>query len=159
MSSYTALFDASVLYPATVRDILLQLAVTDLFRAKWTADIHEEWIRSLLRDRPQFKRADLERTRTLMDTGVRDCLVTGYQPLIPSLSLPDPDDRHVLAAAIVGRCDDEFVPGNGTTVHVHINAIDSKSFERTVKDHARTIKKHIDNESSHQAKINSKGLA
>jgi hypothetical protein len=101
MSSYTALFDASVLYPATVRDILLQLAVTDLFRAKWTPDIHEEWIRSLLRDRPQFKRADLERTRTLMDTGVRDCLVTGYQPLIPSLSLPDPDDRHVLAAAPV----------------------------------------------------------
>jgi predicted nucleic acid-binding protein len=105
MSSYTALFDASVLYPATVRDILLQLAVTDLFRSKWTADIHEEWIRSLLRDRPQFKRADLERTRALMDTAVRDCLVTGYQPLIPSLSLRDPDDRHVLAAAIVGRCD------------------------------------------------------
>ena len=40
-----------------------------------------------------------------MDMAVRDCLVTGYQDLIPSLSLPDPDDRHVLAAAIVGRCD------------------------------------------------------
>jgi hypothetical protein len=74
MSSYTALFDASVLYPAAIRDILLQLAVTDLFRAKWTADIHEEWIRSLLRDRPQFERATLERTRTLMDTAVRDRL-------------------------------------------------------------------------------------
>ncbi len=105
MSSYTALFDASVLYPATIRDILMQLAVTDLFRAKWTADIHEEWIRSLLKDRPQFKRADLERTRTLMDTAVRDCLVAGYQQLIPSLTLPDPDDCHVLAAAIAGRCD------------------------------------------------------
>jgi hypothetical protein len=31
---------------------------------------------------------------------VRDCLVTGYQPLIEALDLPDPDDRHVLAAAI-----------------------------------------------------------
>lgn len=105
MSSYTALFDANVLYPAPVRDILMQLAVTDLFRAKWTADIHEEWITALLQSQPHRRRADLERTRSLMDSAVRDCLVVGYASLIPSLSLPDPDDRHVLAAAIVGRCD------------------------------------------------------
>jgi PIN domain len=103
--TYTALFDASVLYPATIRDILMQLAVTDIYRAKWTADIHEEWMRSLLRDQPHRTRAALERTRDLMDAHVRDCLVTGYHPLILSLSLPDPDDRHVLAAAITGRCD------------------------------------------------------
>ena len=52
MSSYTALFDANVLYPAPVRDILMQLAVTDVFRAKWTADIHEEWITALLENQP-----------------------------------------------------------------------------------------------------------
>jgi death-on-curing protein len=40
-----------------------------------------------------------------MDGSTRDCLVTGYEGLIPALELPDPDDRHVLAAAIVGRCD------------------------------------------------------
>ena len=105
MSHYTALFDANVLYPAPMRDILLQLAVTDLFRAKWSADIHREWIEALLRDEPHRDRAALERTRDLMDTKTRDCLVTGYHGLIPSLQLPDPDDRHVLAAAIVGRCD------------------------------------------------------
>jgi hypothetical protein len=105
MSSYTALLDANVLYPAPVRDILMQLALTDLFHAKWTADIHEEWITALLESQPHRRRADLERTRSLMDTAVRDCLVTGYQSLIHSLSLPDPDDRHVLAAAVVGRCD------------------------------------------------------
>jgi PIN domain-containing protein len=104
MSSYTALLDANVLYPAPVRDILIQLAATDIFHAKWTADIHEEWIRSLLRDQPQRDRAVLERTRDLMDKAVGDCLVTGYQVLIPSLDLPDPDDRHILAA-IAGRCD------------------------------------------------------
>jgi hypothetical protein len=103
--SYTALYDASVLYPAVIRDILMQLAVTDLFRAKWTLDIHEEWTRALLRDQPHRTRAALERTRDLMNAHVRDCLVTGYQPLIDSLTLPDPDDRHILAAAIVGRCD------------------------------------------------------
>src|ERR1700704_3911086 len=105
MSNYTALLDANVLYPAPLRDLLLQLAVTDLFRAKWTADIHREWIEALLRREPNRDRAALERTRDLMDKATRDCLVGGYEALIPSLTLPDPDDRHVLAAAIIGRCD------------------------------------------------------
>ena len=51
------------------------------------------------------ERASLERTRELMDKATRDCLVTDYEDLIPSLVLPDPNDRHVLAAAIVGHCD------------------------------------------------------
>lgn len=105
MSQYTVLFDANVLYPAPMRDALMQLAVTDLFKAKWTADIHREWIDALLRNEPHRDRAALERTRDLMDRATRDCLVTGYEALVPALTLPDPDDRHVLAAAIVGRCD------------------------------------------------------
>lgn len=105
MSQYTALLDANVLYPAPLRDLLLQIAVTDLFKAKWTADIHREWIGALLRNEPGRDRAALERTRDLMDRATRDSLVEGYHALIPTLSLPDADDRHVLAAAIVGRCD------------------------------------------------------
>jgi hypothetical protein len=105
MSHYTALLDANALYPAPIRDLLLQLAVEDLFRAKWTADIHREWIDALLRNEPHRDRAALERTRSLMDQAVRDCLVTGYEPLIAGIELPDSDDRHVLAAAIVGHCD------------------------------------------------------
>lgn len=103
--SYTALLDANVLYPAPVRDLLLQLAVTDIYKARWTADIHREWIENLLENEPHRDRASLERTRDLMDSHVRDALVTGYEALIPSLSLPDDNDRHILAAAIVGRCD------------------------------------------------------
>jgi hypothetical protein len=105
MSHYCALLDANTLYPAPMRDVLLQLAVTDLFKAKWTADIHREWIEALLRNEPHRNRAALERTRDMMDCATRDCLVTGYESLIPSLTLPDSDDRHVLAAAIVGKCD------------------------------------------------------
>lgn len=105
MSQYTVLFDANVLYPAPMRDALMQLAVTDLFKAKWTADIHRECFDALLRNEPHRDRAALERTRDLMDMATRDCLVTGYEALVPALTLPDPDDRHVLAAAIVGRCD------------------------------------------------------
>mgnify|MGYP000349331587 CR=1 FL=1 len=82
MSQVTALLDANVLYPAPIRDILMQLAVEDLFRAKWTADIHREWIEALLRHEPHRDRAALERTRTLMDTAVRDALITGYEVLI-----------------------------------------------------------------------------
>jgi predicted nucleic acid-binding protein len=100
-----ALLDANVLYPAPIRDLLLQLAADDLFRAKWTAELHREWIEALLRNEPHRDRAALERTRTLMDEAALDALVTGYEALIPGLVLPDPDDRHVLAAAIVGRCD------------------------------------------------------
>jgi hypothetical protein len=57
VSVYTVLLDANVLYPAPMRDLLLQLAVTDIFRARWTADIHREWIDALLLNQPHRDRA------------------------------------------------------------------------------------------------------
>ena len=96
MTSFTGVFDECVLYPAPLRDFLMQLALTDLFRAKWSDAIHDEWMRNILADRPDIKPEELQRTRQLMDSGVRDALVTGYEFLIPTLSLPDKDDRHVL---------------------------------------------------------------
>ncbi len=59
MSSYAALLDANVLYPAPLRDLLLQLTVTDLYKSKWTADIHREWIENLLLNEPHRERAEL----------------------------------------------------------------------------------------------------
>lgn len=100
MASFTAIFDACVLYPAPLRDFLIGLALTDLFRARWTEHIHEEWTRNLLLNRPDLDRNLLLRTRKLMDFAVEDCLITGYERLIEGLELPDPNDRHVLAAAI-----------------------------------------------------------
>jgi predicted nucleic acid-binding protein len=105
VSAFTVIYDACVLYPAPLRDLLMQLAVSDLFRAKWTDQIHEEWIENLLEKRPDLKRERLERTRLLMNTSVRDALVTGYEPLIAGIVLPDEDDRHVVAAAIKGHAD------------------------------------------------------
>lgn len=99
-SHFTVVYDACVLYPAPLRDFLMRLALTDLFRARWTDLIHDEWIKTLLTSRSDLKRKDLERTRALMNTAVRDCLVTGFEHLIPSVILPDPDDRHVVAAAV-----------------------------------------------------------
>jgi hypothetical protein len=102
---FTAVYDACVLYPAPLRDLLMHLALTDLFRARWTDAIHDEWIRNVLKDRSDLTAEQLTRTRTLMNAHVRDCLVSNYDDLIPTLVLPDPDDRHVLAAAIRADAD------------------------------------------------------
>jgi PIN domain len=96
------LYDACVLYAAPVRDLLMQLALSDLFQARWTDQIHDEWMRNVLANRPDISPASLARCRKLMDEHVPDCLVTGHEALIPTLTLPDVDDRHVLAAAIHG---------------------------------------------------------
>jgi predicted nucleic acid-binding protein len=105
LANFTGFLDASVLYPAPLRDLLLELAVADLYRAKWSDAVHEEWIRAVLKNRPDLTHAQLARTRTLMNLHARVALVTDFERLIDVLELPDPDDRHVLAAAIKGRAD------------------------------------------------------
>lgn len=101
-SHFTAVFDACVLYPAMLRNVLLQLATAAIFRARWTDEIHEEWMRALAKEKPDIPDEKLKKLRELIDRAVPDCLVIGYEPLIEGLTLPDPKDRHVLAAAI--RC-------------------------------------------------------
>ena len=96
----TAIYDANILYPAPLRDLFIRLAQAGLVQAKWTEAIHAEWMRNVLRDRPDLLPERLARTKALMDEAVRDCVVTDHETLISSLTLPDPDDRHVLAAAI-----------------------------------------------------------
>lgn len=105
MATFTAIYDANVLYPAPLRDLLMELALTDLFRARWTDRIHDEWIRNVLANRLDLSIEQLTRTKEMMNAHIRDCLVTDYERLIPGLELPDPDDRHVLAAAIRCRAD------------------------------------------------------
>jgi predicted nucleic acid-binding protein len=105
MNRATVLLDACVLYPAPLRDLLMHLTLADVFRAKWTEEIHREWMESVLSNRPELKRDALERTRTLMTRAAPDATVVGFEPLIGGLELPDPDDRHVLATAIHSRAD------------------------------------------------------
>lgn len=97
---FTAVLDACVLYPAPLRDLLMWLALSGRFRARWTALIHDEWTRNLLRNRTDLTPAQLKRTVALMNKAVPDALVTEHESLIGDLVLPDPDDRHVLAAAV-----------------------------------------------------------
>jgi predicted nucleic acid-binding protein len=103
---FTVVLDACVLYPAPLRDLLMQLTAADLFRARWTDQIHAEWMRNLLANRPDLKRADLERVRDLMNIHARDSLVSGYEAVIELIeNCPDADDRHVIAAAYHAQAD------------------------------------------------------
>lgn len=101
-SSFTAVYDACVLYPAPLRDFLMWLALSGRFRARWTKEIHCEWKRNLLKNRTDLTMEQLDRTSDLMDRAIPEACVIDYEDLVTGLTLPDRDDRHVLAAAI--RC-------------------------------------------------------
>ena len=100
MAQFIVIYDSCILYSAPLRDLLMRLALADLYHAKWTQEIHKEWMRNLLKNRPDLTRERLEAIRFKMDLHVRDGLVDGYEDLIDGIKLPDPNDRHVLAAAI-----------------------------------------------------------
>jgi predicted nucleic acid-binding protein len=97
---FTVIYDAEALYGNAHRDLLIRIARSGLVQAKWTDEILDEMFRNLGKNRPDISAEKLSRLRELMNSAVADCLVTGYEPLIKTLQLPDPDDRHVLAAAI-----------------------------------------------------------
>lgn len=82
---------------------MLTLAQTGLFRARWSEYVHREWMKAVVAKRPDITIENLQKTRAAMDEAVLDCLVGGYEGLIPSLNLPDRNDRPILAAAIVAR--------------------------------------------------------
>jgi len=60
---FVVIYDACVLYPAPLRDFLVRLATKGLFAARWTDEIHNEWIRNLLQRRPELDPDQLPRTR------------------------------------------------------------------------------------------------
>ena len=100
-----AVLDANVLYPAHLRDVLLWLAVGGLYRPQWSDRIHDEWTRNLLADRPDLTAGQLAYTRGEMERAFPDADVVVGAASEGGIVLPDPDDRHVVAAAIVAGAD------------------------------------------------------
>ena len=100
--AFIVVYDACVLYPAPLRDLLVWVGMTGMVQVKWTNEILDECFRAILDKKPELSPERLERTRTLMNRAVRDVLVEGYEGIVEALELPDPNDRYVLAAAI--RC-------------------------------------------------------
>lgn len=106
-SPYAVVLDACVLYPSILRDVLLSLGLTGLYQPKWTATIQDEWKRNLRTNRPDIAEDQLARTQTLMNKALPDAMVSGFEPLISGITLPDSNDCHVVAAAI--RCKAEVI--------------------------------------------------
>lgn len=94
---YPVVLDACVLYPSFLRDLLIRLGLTGLYQPKWSAIIEDEWQRNLLVNRTDLTLEQIQRTAVLMNTAVPDAMITGFEPLIESVDLPDVDDRHVVA--------------------------------------------------------------
>ena len=103
---YTALLDACVLFPVAVCDSLMSVAATGLYAPKWTQRIEDEWTRSLEQKsgRPP---GSCNVRRDAMRDAAPDWEVPeqAWRRIAPCLQLPDPDDAHVLAAAIAGHAD------------------------------------------------------
>jgi predicted nucleic acid-binding protein len=97
---FTVVYDANVFFGNTHRDLHIRIALAGLVQAKWTSQILDEAMRSVAARYPDVTPEKVTRLRELINAAVPDCLVTGHEPLIQGLKLPDPDDRHVLAAAI-----------------------------------------------------------
>lgn len=101
MSSLAAVLDASVLFPAAIRDTLLRAAGTGLYQLYWSDEILEEVRRNLVKS----GRATPEPAQRLVDTMQRafpEAMVVGYEGLIDRVA-NHPKDRHVLAAAVMGH--------------------------------------------------------
>lgn len=101
---YLALLDANVLHPAFLRGAMLWFAEERLYRPAWSPDILAEWRRSVQRRHPDIGDDKLDEMQAIMSEQFADAEITGYDAIVGALDLPDVDDRHVLAAAIVGRC-------------------------------------------------------
>lgn len=97
---FVVILDANVLYPFRKRDVLLRFYQAGLFRARWSEQILDEWTRNLLKNRPDLENSVRSQLQA-MGKHFPEALVTGHMALVDALMLPDIDDRHVLAAAIV----------------------------------------------------------
>lgn len=95
------MYDACVLYPSPVRDLLIRLAIEELVVARWSDAILDEVFRNLAADRPDLDRSRLAVTRARMNAAVLDVVVPSNAETLERVTgLPDPDDRHVVATAI-----------------------------------------------------------
>ncbi len=107
-NNFTVIYDSNVLFPMILRDLLMRMALTGLFKARWTQDIHDEWIRAVMTKeghRPNVTEEGLRRCSKQMDQAVLDALIEGHDIVSVNVDLPDKDDMHIVQAAVHGRAD------------------------------------------------------
>jgi predicted nucleic acid-binding protein len=102
---YTALLDACVLVPITLADTLLRLAERELYRPLWSDRILGEAADAIGEIHPDLAPDLVAKRFAAMNDRFEDARVEGWEVLERTLTLPDDDDRHVVAAAMSGRAD------------------------------------------------------
>jgi predicted nucleic acid-binding protein len=105
LATFAALFDANVLASIRITDLSIRLARTGLFKIHWSDMIHDEWSRAVAKLHPHLTQEQITRRRSQMDHAMPQAMVAGFEQLISGLTLPDPDDRHVLAATLTAKAD------------------------------------------------------
>ena len=95
---FTAVLDTNVIYPVIIRELLFWFAHYDMYTPKWSRHIFDEW-KSVMERKGVFPEESDKRVLKA-NLAFPDALVLNYESLIEHLSLPDENDRHVLAAAI-----------------------------------------------------------
>ncbi|NLE79303.1 MAG: PIN domain-containing protein [Rhodococcus sp.] len=101
---FAAVLDTSVLWPSRQRDFLLSLAIAGLYQPLWSDVILDEleYHEAAKLESHGSDAAAAARLVGRMRAAFDDAVVTGWEPLDGSYGLPDPDDEHVVAAAVVG---------------------------------------------------------
>ncbi len=106
MPGFTVVYDACVLYPFILRDLLVELALTDLFNARWSQRIHDEWMRNVQKDYPDISLTKLRDIADLMDRHALDAVVEDWQAYEKMVDEAiNPQDRHVVATALACKAD------------------------------------------------------
>jgi predicted nucleic acid-binding protein len=95
---FKVVLDANVIYPVIIRDLLFWFAHYDLYTPQWSKEIFVEWEQVMIAK--GVSRPDIDKRIAMANKAFPDAQVANYEVLIEGLSLPDPDDRHVIAAAI-----------------------------------------------------------
>ena len=145
-------YDANVLYPAQLRDFLMWVGVNKLVEAHWTEAIQHEWMRNLLANRDDLDEEQLAYTRQQMERALPNACVDGHAGWIDHLTLPDENDRHVLAAALHVNADaivtinlrdfpDDYLSVFGITA-VHPDKLVSFLFDHSPDDVIGTASDH-----------------
>ena len=100
MGKQKVVLDANVLYDGFLRDLLLSIFAAEMYEAKWTEKITSEWVGHLLKNRSSVSEENIRRTVFKMNAILPSPVVAGYEQFIDKVTIPDKDDRHVVAAAM-----------------------------------------------------------
>lgn len=147
--AFVVIYDACALHDAPLRDFLLRAARKRSLnlRAHWTRAIEEEVVRSVC-ERRHLTAEQVARLRQLLSAQLPDGLVENYEGLIPSVTLPDADDAHVVAAAI--RCGAQVIV-TFNTAHFPSAALEIWDIEAQPPDEFLTSLYDLDPAAMHQA--------